>query len=339
MEEEHSPQVPRNTTIGRRSRFAGIALISAGVLVFAGVGAYFGYASYADSQLENLTFSAEAYVASSFNGADRQDPRAELISGDSRGSTTDLPNAVAKPNTLDSGAAYSDAKPNTLESDAGFSDAKPNTPEPSAALLGYAAAYPGLQLHPKYWHEPLWAGTDTLRAQVLPDGFRAVAGSDWLRYKGENALAQRIQIPMLRMDSDISDLAILDLGDSRAYETPKNTVGHIPGTSNPGEQGSGWFFGHLESPIRGEGNVFHRLPEIPDLLRNYVETGDDPVYITLSSADGEYLYVVTATQVVHQDDLSVSDSDHASVTLVTCVPRLVYDHRLLVTARLVGIKG
>ena len=295
------------------------------MLALAGVGAFFGYASYADSQLENLTFSAESYVASSFNGADRQDPRGELTSGDSRGSTTGLPNAVAKPNTLDSGT--------------GYSDAKPNAPEPSAALLGYAAAYPGLQLHPKYWHEPLWAGTDTLRVQVLPDGFRAVAGSDWLRYKGENALAHRIQIPMLRMDSDISDLAILDLGDSRAYETPKNTVGHIPGTSNPGEQGSGWFFGHLESPIRGEGNVFHRLPEIPDLLRNYVETGDDPVYITLSSADGEYLYVVTATQVVHQDDLSVSDSDHASVTLVTCVPRLVYDHRLLVTARLVGIKG
>jgi LPXTG-site transpeptidase (sortase) family protein len=311
VEEEHPHQDPNNTTIGRRSRIASIALISAGLLVLAGVGAYFGYASYADSQLENLTFSAEAYVASSFDGTVRLDPPTELTSGGRGGSTAGFPNSDTSPDTLDS----------------------------TATLLGYTAAYPGVQLHPKYWHEPLWAGTDTRQAQGLPDGFRAVAGSDELLYTGDNALAHRIQIPMLRLDSDISDLAILDLGDSRAYETPNNTVGHIPGTSNPGERGNGWFFGHLESPIRGEGNVFQRLPEIPELLRNYVETGDDPVYISLTSADGEYLYVVTATQVVHQDDLRLNDSDDAAVTLVTCVPRLVYDHRLLVTARLVGIKG
>ena len=173
----------------------------------------------------------------------------------------------------------------------------------------------------------------------MPDGFRPVSRIEEHQLSGDNALAHRIQIPMLRVDSDVSDLAILDLGDNRAYETPDNTVGHIPGTSDPGERGNGWFFGHLESPIRGEGNIFHRLPEIPGLLRNYVETGEDPVYISLTSADGEYLYVVTATQVVPQHDLRLYDSDAATVTLVTCVPRLIYDHRLLVTARLVGIRG
>ena len=58
-------------------------------------------------------------------------------------------------------------------------------------------------------------------------------------------------------------------------------MGRIPNTSNPGELGNGWLFGHLESPIRGEGNVFQRLPEIPALL-----SAGDPVYVSLLNEDG-----------------------------------------------------
>ena len=52
---------------------------------------------------------------------------------------------------------------------------------------------------------------------------------------------------------------------------------------------------------------------------------------------GTHLYQVTETAVVHQDDLHLYGSDEATITLVSCVPRLVYDHRLLVTAKLVGV--
>ena len=52
-----------------------------------------------------------------------------------------------------------------------------------------------------------------------------------------------------------------------------------------------------------------------------------------------YLYEVYKTDVVYQDDLRLYDSDQATLTLVTCVPALTYDHRLLVTARLVGVKA
>ena len=37
--------------------------------------------------------------------------------------------------------------------------------------------------------------------------------------------------------------------------------------------------------------------------------------------------------------LRLYDSDNSSITLVACVPRLVYDNRLLVTAELVGVKS
>ena len=131
----------------------------------------------------------------------------------------------------------------------------------------------------------------------------------------------------------MEELEIIDLGNSRSYETPDNAVGHIPGTPNPGEGGNGWFFGHLESPLRGEGNVFRRLPEIEELLRQ------DPVDIIIENDDGGFLYRVVATTVVHQDDLALYGSDGVGVTLVACVPSRVYDHRLLVTAELIAQRG
>ena len=168
----------------------------------------------------------------------------------------------------------------------------------------------------------------------LPDGFRLVsAAGDALR-RGEGAATARIAIPLIDVDSEIMELAILNLGDSRAYETPKHLVGHIPQSPNPGETGNAWYFGHLESPIKGEGNVFHRLPEIPDLLRD----GDD-VFVELESVDGRtFLYRTTRTEVIHQEEFEFYGSDVAQLTLVACVPRLVYDHRIVVTAELVGIR-
>lgn len=157
-------------------------------------------------------------------------------------------------------------------------------------------------------------------------------------------LPSRILIPAIGVDAETKELAILDLGDSRAYETPDNVVGHIPGTASPGERGNGWYFGHLESPLKGEGNVFGRLPEIPDLLcpnkaRNSACLGGVPVYVILQGGDRQYLYRITRTDVVKPDDLRIASGDDAPViTLVTCVPRFYYDHRLLVTAELVGVK-
>ena len=146
--------------------------------------------------------------------------------------------------------------------------------------------------------------------------------------------AVHIRIPSIGVDSEVATLAILDLGDSKQYETPDHVVGRIPKTSNPGEAGNTWLFGHLESPIRGEGNVFRRLPDIPEILKN-----GDPVYVTLLNMDGEeFMYQITSTTVVHRDDLSLYDTEDATVTLVACVPRLIYDHRILVSGKLVGIR-
>ena len=131
----------------------------------------------------------------------------------------------------------------------------------------------------------------------------------------------------------MSELAILDLGDRRRYETPNQVVGHIPGTANPGEQGNGWFFGHLESPVAGEGNVFKRLPDIARMLTN-----GDNVYVSVTNDGGVYLYQVVESRVVHHTELWLYDSADATITLVTCSNRPYYDYRQVVTATLVGFR-
>ena len=149
--------------------------------------------------------------------------------------------------------------------------------------------------------------------------------------------AARIVIPAIHVDSRVEELQLDFSGPRYAWATPKWVVGHVPTSAQPAADGQGWYFGHLESPIRREGNVFQRLPQIPELLREYFERGGDPVHVLLETPEAKYLYEVYRTEVVHQDDLTVTDSGDRDITLVACVPRLVYDHRLLVTAALVGV--
>ena len=146
------------------------------------------------------------------------------------------------------------------------------------------------------------------------------------------ARAKRLYIPALNLVSDVQDLALLTKSDRLEWETPKWVVGHIPVTGRPGVSREGWYFGHLQSPLRREGNVFRQLPQIPLKLKN-----GEIVQIVLETADRKFLYQVYKTDVVHQSDLAITNSGEQDITLVTCYPTLVYDHRLLVTAALVGV--
>ena len=146
--------------------------------------------------------------------------------------------------------------------------------------------------------------------------------------------ATRIRIPALDLDSRVAELAVVRSDDSASWETPKHVVGHIPTTANVGSGGQGWYFGHLESPIKGEGSVFRRLPEVATLLK---DDPDRPVYVFLESGDRSFAYRIYNVEVVSQEELAIADSGTQDITLVTCTPRFVYDQRLLVTAALVGV--
>ena len=311
----------------RLGRTLGIAMVIAGAMLLTFVSGYYAYTASARSQLEELNF----VVAQPTQAA------LAVLPGSSQPTVANPPERIAIPSESDKPINSVDVE----ESAKPLIPAIPANQQVSGRPAeSYSALYPAIYIHPKFWAQPLWAGGEPYAYNpanpdtTLPDGFRAVSAMDDALRRGDGSLTSRITIPLIDVDSEIQELDILNLGDSRAYETPKHLVGHIPQSPNPGELGNAWYFGHLESPIKGEGNVFHRLPEIPDLLRD----GDD-VFVELENVDGRiYLYKTTRTEVMHEDELELYGSDTAQLTLVACVPRLVYDHRIVVTAELVGIK-
>ncbi|MGA0276075.1 MAG: sortase [Dehalococcoidia bacterium] len=195
-----------------------------------------------------------------------------------------------------------------------------------------AAPYPGNLVNPKYWAEPEWAGSDPFGGPTIPEEFTPVDSTSIFRDYDATSDAFRIRIPAIDVDAPIKDLAILDLGDSKEYETPDRVVGHIPETAEPGQNGNGWFFAHLESFAAGEGNIFRRLPEISDLVRQ------DPVDVYFETESAEFIYRVTQTSQIPESELRLSTESAAEVTLVTCWPPRVYDQRILVEATLIAFR-
>ena len=199
-------------------------------------------------------------------------------------------------------------------------------------LAGQARLYPGENLKSDYWPESA-AYEPSLPIGDLIQGFMPMDPA-MAADLGQLSVPTKLIIPSIDVDSEVRQLRVLSLGNSSTWETPDNVVGHIPVSANPGEAGSTWLFGHLESPIRGEGNVFAQLPEIPAMLRR----GDD-VYAVLETGSQQYLYRLVESTVVPQDELRMTDDGTPQLLMVTCVPRFVYDHRLVVRGVLEGVKS
>ena len=203
-------------------------------------------------------------------------------------------------------------------------------PEPvtelAPSMARQAGLYPGEDMKAFHWSEPL-AFAPALSIGDMIGEFGPVTPSE-----EPLSAPTRLIIPRINVESDVRELRILNLGNSQAWETPKNVVGHIPVTANPGEAGSTWLFGHLESPIQREGSVFAQLPEIPGLLRRGEE-----VYAVVENGSESYLYRIVESNVVPQSELSLTDDGTSQLLMVTCVPRFVYDHRLVVRGVLEGV--
>ena len=208
-------------------------------------------------------------------------------------------------------------------------------PRPVKAISGSSASnvslFPGKAVTADSWdnlygYEPAYFKEQALLSGFSPIGESAIAFADI-------PPSTRILVPAIGVDSTITELAILDLGDSRAYESPDNTVGHIPETANAGQKGASWFFGHTESPISREGSVFFNLQKIPEKLRN-----GENVYIITDNGANQFLYRATSSRVVHQDDLRLDATPYADINLVSSVPRFVYDHRLVVSGELIALR-
>ncbi|MCH7733607.1 MAG: sortase [Chloroflexi bacterium] len=204
---------------------------------------------------------------------------------------------------------------------------------PGEISFNFGAVYPADQTNPRFWSNPEFAGTGPYGGSDLPEGFEFVSALDALRGADGKNEALRIKIPSIGVDEPVGELQILEEASGLRYEQPVGLVGHIPDTPDPGQIGNGWYFGHLESPILGEGNVFRRLPDIAELIKQ------DPVNVILETATEAFLYRVTGTTIVPKEDLALTPAPTASITLVASFPSPVYSHRFLVTAELLAARS
>ena len=298
-------------------KYTGIVVLVFGALLLATGGAYYGYAAKARADLDDLNVSlpgkgqiqALDEGRTSLNSSDEA-AASRLASEDASGLNT---------NSDESGSQGTLGSAKVL---AGI----------SATDIHSRQLYPGDSLIASSWSNPWTYEPLAFREELLLQGFTPIAFDHRLPPEGLTS-ATRIIIPSIGVDSTIKELAILNLGGSRAYETPANTVGHIPETAEAGEAGGAWYFGHTESPTLGEGSVFFNLRKIPEKLRNGQE-----VFIITDNGQQQYLYLATSSQVIHQNQMKVYDTDQATIHLVSCVPRLVYDHRLIISGELVAQK-
>ena len=198
-------------------------------------------------------------------------------------------------------------------------------------LNGYASNDFVSSIHPKDWADPTWAGENE-SPQIITDKRSSERVAN-LTVVDLMQLPLTMQIPAIGVDSSIENLQIIQKDGEWEYETPKNIVGRIPYNQDFDSSVTGWYFGHLESPIKSEGNVFHNLPDVADMLRD-----GDPVYVLLSTDKNEFVYQAIKSQVMHESDLELYDPGNDHIVLVTCSNRPYYDHRQLVTAKLVDVK-
>jgi sortase A len=132
----------------------------------------------------------------------------------------------------------------------------------------------------------------------------------------------RLIIPSIGVDIKVIELGThYNQAGEKVWDTAPFAAGHHVGTPNPGERGNVVISGHISS--YQEGAVFKRLPEI--------NVGDG---VIVSTEDQDFLYRVVDKQVVLPTQIEVMNStDEETLTLITCVPDGVFDHRLIVVAK------
>ncbi len=106
-------------------------------------------------------------------------------------------------------------------------------------------------------------------------------------------------------------------------ENLRYSVGHIPGTAPFGAVGNCAIAGHRNYAF---GKYFNRLDEL--------KTGDEAI---LESHSKVYRYIVYKKLVVQPNDPSVlkKSGNEKILTLITCTPKYIATHRLILQAKLV----
>ena len=315
----HTP--PNNSTnIGKLS---GIALASSGMLIIAIVAIVWFSIRTSPTELESLNVVYENPTIN-IPIESSSPPNAELKTQAVEKESSSEPVSIIT--TEQSIPLINSASPLINE--------QPAAEDFSKLLDGYGNDTFLKNLAPKSWSDHDWLLPDQIDEQMnsFEDLNMELIEKSEITVDLISGLPEKISIPILGLTAPIENLKIVEKDGRQVYETPKNLIGRIPSYPEEPDSFKGWYFGHLESPIKGEGNVFHDLPEIAEHLLN-----GDKVLISLEKSGKHLIYQATQSEVVHESELKLYDPGNEKIVLVTCSNRPLYDHRQLVTATLVGL--
>ena len=140
--------------------------------------------------------------------------------------------------------------------------------------------------------------------------------------------AQRVIVPELGINVKTTQTGLTgpSVLDAAAGEDRAN-LGVVQ--ANPGERGALWFFGEAGR----DSNNFGGLEDAAALLVD----GED-ILIFVDNGSEVYLYAGTHTDVFPTADLRLSGTDRSTIHLTVPVPSGLYDHFLVLSGELVGVK-
>lgn len=146
---------------------------------------------------------------------------------------------------------------------------------------------------------------------------------------GTQPPATRLIVPNLGIDSRLDEVTVTGSSITNFASGENPAPGYARVAANPGERGAVWLFGPAGTGVRSFGG----LTRAPGIL----DEGKD-VMMFLDTADRDYLYSATHSEVIPAEDLRLSSTDRATIHLVVPVPSGWYDHFLVLSGELVGVR-
>lgn len=146
---------------------------------------------------------------------------------------------------------------------------------------------------------------------------------------GTQPPASRLIVPALGIDARLDEVSVSGSSIARYASADNPAAGYSSVTANPGERGAMWLFGPSGAGVRSFGSLT-RAPRL-------IAEGEE-VLMFVNTSDRDYLYAATHSEVVRDTELRLNSSNRATVHLVVPVPNGWYDHFLIVSGELVGVR-
>ena len=146
---------------------------------------------------------------------------------------------------------------------------------------------------------------------------------------GTQPPANRLIVPNLGIDVKLNELTVTGSSIAGYASGDSPAAGYSTVSANPGERGAMWFFGPAGQGAHG----FSSLNRSGELLEDGRE-----ILMFVNAPGQNYLYAATHSEVIPAPALRLNSTDRATVHLVVPVPAGLYDHFLVVSGELVGVK-